>query len=131
MTARHDFSSWDVTMVVMVNRRVKIENALAAWREAERKLVGANGDTDAVNAEIERHRTTFQQLSAEHMVERIDALKGAEDRRASSTPSTFPFHEAAQDEKAIAAEIWESARESDEDTPQTRFDPDDPRGPRH
>ncbi len=131
MTARHDISSWDVTMVVMVNRRVKIENALAAWRDAERKLVGANGDTDAVNAEIERHRTTFQQLSAEHMVERIDALKDAEDRRASTTPSTFPFHQAAEDEKAIAAEIWEIARESDEDTPQTRLDPDDPHGQRH
>ena len=109
----------------MVNRRQKIEAALAGWREAERKLAGANGDTDAVQAEIERYRGTFQKLSAEHMVERIDALRDAEHRRISATPSTHPFHQAAQDEKGIADEIWESARESDEDTPQTRFRSDD------
>ena len=104
----------------MVNRRQAIEAALEGWRAAERKLAGANGDTDAVRAEIERHRTDFQRMSAEHMRERIDALKDAEHRRAFAIPSTHPFHQAAQDEKVIADEIWESARESDEDTPQTR-----------
>ena len=104
----------------MINRQQAIEAALAGWRAAERKVAGANGDTEAVQAEIERHRGEFQRLSAEHMIERIDALKDAEHRRASATPSTHPFHQAAQDEKAIADEIWESARESDEDTPQTR-----------
>ncbi len=104
---------------------------MAGWREAERKLANANGDTDAVQAEIERHRSRFQQLSAEHMVERIDALKDAELRRISATPSTHPFHQAAQDEKGIADEIWESARESDEDTPQTRFRTDDPPSQQH
>jgi len=104
----------------MINRRQAIEAALAGWRAAERKLVGANGDTEAVQAEIERHRADFQRLSAEHMVDRIDALMDAEHRRASAIPSTHPFHQAAQDEKAIAGEIWESARKSDEDTPQTR-----------
>lgn len=93
---------------------------MAGWRAAERKLAGANGDTDAVHAEIERHRDEFHRLSGEHMLERIDALKDAEVRRLSATPSTYPFHQAAQDEKVIADEIWESARESDEDTPQTR-----------
>ena len=104
----------------MVNRRQAIEAALASWRAAERKLVGANGDTDAVRAEIARHRDQFQRLSAEHMVDRIDALREAEHRRASAIPSTHPFHQAAQDEKLIAGEIWDSARKSDEDTPQTR-----------
>lgn len=110
-----------VIVSAMGNRREAIEAALAGWREAERKLAGANGDTPAVRAEIERHRSVFRHLSAEHMVERIDALKAAEGRRLSATPSTQPFHQAAQDEKAIASEIWENARESDEDTPQTRF----------
>ena len=104
----------------MGNRRQEIEAALAGWRAAERKLAGANGDTDAIQIEIERHRTAFHQLSGDHMAERIDALQDAEHRRRSATPSTHPFHQAAQDEKAIAEEIWESARESDEDTPQTR-----------
>jgi hypothetical protein len=104
----------------MINRRQAIEAALASWRAAERKLVGANGDTEAVRAEIGRHRDEFQRLSAEHMVDRIDALKDAEHRRATAIPSTHRFHQAAQDEKVIAGEIWESARKSDEDTPQTR-----------
>ena len=104
----------------MTTRRQQIEAALAGWREAERKLVGANGNTAAIRAEIDRHRDEFQRLSAEHMVDRIDALRDAEERRASAVPSTHPFHQAAQDEKAIAGEIWESARKSDEDTPQTR-----------
>lgn len=109
-----------LTVGVMVTRRQAIEAALAGWRKAERRLAGANGDTDAVQAEIKRHRDTFQRLSADHMIERMDALKEAEERRVSATPSTHPFHQAAQDEKVIADEIWESARESDEDTPQTR-----------
>jgi hypothetical protein len=104
----------------MGNRRQAIEAALAGWREAERKLAGAKGDTEAIQADIERHRSKFHQLSGEHMAERIDALKDAEQRRLTALPSTHPFHQAAQDEKLIANEIWENARESDEDTPQTR-----------
>ena len=104
----------------MINRRQAVEAALRAWRDAERKLAGANGDTKAIRAEIAQHRDEFQRLSTDHMIDRLDALVDAEHRRASSTPSTHPFHQAAQDEKAIAAEIWEHARASDEDTPQTR-----------
>jgi hypothetical protein len=59
----------------------------------------------------------FRRLSTQHMTDRLDALKGTEARRASATPSTKPFHDAAHDEKQIAAEIWEHARASDEDTP--------------
>ena len=102
----------------VANRRQAIEAALAAWREAERKLAaGADGDTDAIKAEIERHKDEFHRLSAAHMMERLDALADAERRRATTTPSTQPFHQAARDEKAIAAEIWEHARASDEDIP--------------
>lgn len=53
------------------------------------------------------------------MVEWIAKLQEAESRRAHSTPSIPPFHEAARDDEAVAAEIWETARESDQDTPQT------------
>jgi len=104
----------------MISRQQAIEAALARWRGAERKLAGANGDTEAVQADIERHRGEFHRLSAAHMIDRIDALKDAELRRVSAIPSTHAFHQAAQDEKVIAREIWESARESDEDTPQMR-----------
>ena len=100
-----------------------IEKALAEWREAERNVDSAtNSDRDALQAEVERHRDEFQQLSAAHMEERIDALHEAETRRRMAVPSTPPFHEAAKDEKAIAAEIWDSARQSDEDTPQIHPD---------
>lgn len=104
----------------MNNRRQEIEASLAGWRAAERRLSHADGDRDAIEAEITRHRSEFQRLSAAHMIDRMDALKDAEDRRSTSTPSTRPFHQAAQDEKVIADEIWESARQSDSDTPQTR-----------
>lgn len=100
-----------------------IEKALAAWRAAERSVDNAtNGDREALQAEVGRHRDEFHRLSAAHMEERIDALHEAETRRRMAIPSTPPFHEAAQDEKAIAAEIWDSARQSNEDTPQIHPD---------
>jgi hypothetical protein len=96
----------------------EIEDALAAWRDAERRLGNAvDGDREALQAEVERHRDTFQRLSVAYMEERIDALHEAEARRRSAAPSTDPFHEAARDEKEIAADIFETARVSDEQTP--------------
>ena len=103
-----------------MTRRQAIETALAKWRASERKLAGANGDTNVVQAEVDSHRDEYRRLSTDDMIERLDDLKDAELRRASATPSTEPFHRAAQDEKVIANGIWESARQSDEDTPQTR-----------
>lgn len=101
-------------------RREAIEAALASWRDAERRQVKAvDGERDALTAEVESHRADFQRLSAAHMDEWIAKLQEAEGRRANATPSTPPFHEAARDAEAIAAEIWETARSSDEDTPQT------------
>lgn len=103
-----------------MTRRQAIETSLAAWRDAERRLTNAvDGDREAIALEVERYRTDFHQLSAEHMADQIDRLQDAESRRTHSTPSTLPFHEAARETQEIASEIWESARESDEDTPQT------------
>jgi hypothetical protein len=101
-------------------RREAIEAALASWRDAERRQARAvDGDRARITTELVIYRAEFQRLSANHMVEWIGKLKEAEGRRAHSTPSTPPFHEAARDAQAIAAEIWETARESDQDTPQT------------
>ena len=103
-----------------MSRREAIESALAAWREAERRLArGLDGESEALTLELERHRSEFQRLSADHMVERIGKLQEAESRRAHATPSTLPFHQAARDTQEIASEIWEAARRSDEDTPET------------
>ena len=101
-------------------RRDAIESALAAWRDAERRLAAASdGEAELLAQEVETHRNEFQRLSAQHMVEWIDKLQEAELRRANSTPSTLPFHVAARDTQEIASEIWEAARSSDEDTPVT------------
>ena len=101
-------------------QRESIEAALSAWRAAERQLAAAtNGDTSDLQLEVVRCRDEFQRLSAGHMVEWMAKLHEAEGRRAQATPSTLPFHVAARDTQEIAAEIWEAARSSDEDTPET------------
>ncbi len=103
-----------------MSRREAIEAALASWRDAERrKALALDGGLTTLTEEVARHRAEFQQLSADHMVERIGKLQEAESRRSRATPSTLPFHEAARDTQEIASEIWEAARESDEDTPET------------
>lgn len=103
-----------------MSRREAVETALTEWRAAERLRANAvGGDRTALTREVEQHRDEFQRLSAAHMVEWIDKLQEAENRRAHATPSTPPFHEAARDAEAIAAEIWDTVRSSDEDTPQT------------
>jgi hypothetical protein len=103
-----------------VAQRESIEAALSSWRAAERQLAAAtNGDTDTLQGEVVRCRDEFQRLSAEHMIEWIGKLHEAEGRRSHATPSTLPFHLAARDTQEIAAEIWEAARSSDEDTPET------------
>ena len=100
--------------------RREIEAALAKWREAiRRRDAASNGDRDALNAEAERAGEDFQRLSADHMAQQIDDLHEAEQRRKLATPSTSPFHEAAQDEMRIASEIWNNARVSDEETPRS------------
>jgi hypothetical protein len=103
-----------------LSRREAIEAALAAWRDADRRLANAvDGDRAAIERQVDRHRFDFQQLSTDHMVERIGSLREVEHRRVNATPSTLPFHEAARDTQEIASDIWEAARSSDEDTPET------------
>lgn len=96
----------------------EVEAALAAWRDADRRLSEADGrSTEELRLEVERLRQEFQRLSADHMSDQIDALREAERQRARSVPSTGAFHEAAEREKEIAAGIWDVARQSDEETP--------------
>ena len=103
-----------------MTRRREIETSLASWRDADRRLASAvDGDREATAREVEHHRTEYQQLSTDHMVDQLGKLKEAESRRSHATPSTVPFHEAARETQEIASEIWEAARESDQDTPQT------------
>jgi hypothetical protein len=63
----------------MNNRRQAVEAALRAWRDAERKLAGANGDAKAIRAEIALHRDEFQRQSTDPMVDPRDALVSDED----------------------------------------------------
>jgi hypothetical protein len=101
-------------------RREAIEMALAEWRDAERRLAGAlDGGAEAASREVKLHRDEFQALSSAHMAEWMGKLAEAEDRRSHATPSSVPFHVAARETQQIASEIWEAARSSDEDTPQT------------
>ena len=103
-----------------VGQRDIIGIALAAWRDAERRQARASGaEAKALTLEVEHQRDEYQRLSTAHMVDSLARLDEAEDRRAHATPSTVPFHEAARDTQEIAAEIWEAARSSDEDTPET------------
>jgi hypothetical protein len=100
--------------------RTEIEAALEEWRAAQRRLDhGTNGDRDALEAAVDAAREKFQQLSADHMLERIDALQDAEERRQQATASTPDYHEAAREETEIAADIWDAARRNDEETPDT------------
>ena len=95
-----------------------ITDALAAWRDAERRLkLATDGDGDRIRAEVVYHRGVFHQLSAEYMVGRIDALRDAEQRRHAAVPSTDEFHRAAKDEMTIAHEIFDVGWVSDQETP--------------
>lgn len=103
-----------------MERRQSVGAALAAWRDAERRLSRAtDGDTEGLDREVKVHRDEYQRQSAANMKAWMARLDEAEGRRANATPSTVPFHEAARETQEIAAEIWEAARSSDEDTPKT------------
>lgn len=102
--------------------RQTVEAALTAWRDAERRLYrAASGDAAELAREVETHRDEYQRLTAANMNEWMAQLDEAEGRRANATPSSLPFHEAARDTQEIASQIWEAARSSDEDTPETEL----------
>lgn len=103
----------------MVSRREAIQDSLYAWRQAERELaVETDGRRKALEADIVRHRTEYQRLYTEGMLENLNLLHDAEGRRARATPSTPAFHQATRDTQEIAADIWHEARRGDLDTPQ-------------
>jgi hypothetical protein len=58
--------------VTSMTRRQGIEAALAAWRDAERRLTGHVGDPDAVRREIARHRDEFQRRCAQEVIVPMD-----------------------------------------------------------
>ena len=108
----------------MVSRREAIQDALYAWRQAERELATeTDGRRPALEAEIVKYRTEYQRLYSEQMMENLGRLHEAEDRRARATPSTQAFHEATRDTQEVAADIWHEARRGDLDTPQRGGDP--------
>lgn len=101
-----------------MSKRQAIEAAIAAWRDVDRRLNDAtDGNRAVLEQELHLRRSEFHRLSSEHVMERMAALHEAEQRRQSSTPSTRDFHQAAQDEALIAADIWDEARRSDRDIP--------------
>jgi hypothetical protein len=103
----------------VVSRREAIQDALYGWRQAERELaVETDGRRKELEASVVRHRTEYQRLYTEGMLENLNLLHEAEDRRAMATPSTRAFHEATRDTQEIAADIWHEARRGDLDTPQ-------------
>ncbi len=58
-----------------------IEAALAAWRDAERRLSEAgNGETQILTREVQHRRAEYQRLTAEQADDRLAGLS-------SSTPS--------------------------------------------
>jgi phosphate uptake regulator len=105
----------------MVSRRESLHEALRLWRIAERELVASGDGRDDLEANVARLRDEYQRLYTEGMVENIERLHEADERRSRATPSTFDFHAATRDTEEIAADIWEQARRGDRDTPPTRF----------
>ena len=58
-----------------------IESALAAWRDAERRLSGAgDGETQILIREVQHRRAEYQRLAAEQAEDRLVGVS-------SSTPS--------------------------------------------
>jgi len=51
-----------------MTRRQAIEAALAAWRDAERRLEAGIGDPEDVMAEIEADRAEFHRLCAQEVI---------------------------------------------------------------
>ena len=82
-----------------------------------------DGHRRELAADVARYRNEYQQIYTAAMVDNIERLHDADDRRARATPSTPDFHAATQDTEAIAADIWEQARRGDRDSPPTRSRP--------
>lgn len=106
----------------MVSRRETLQEALGLWRTAERDLIASGDGREDLQLNVVRLRDDYQRLYSENMVENMDRLRAADDRRARAVPSTPAFHHATQDTETIAADIWEQARRGDRDTPNGQGD---------
>jgi len=104
----------------MVSRRESLAEALREWRTAERELVESGDGNEDLEAHVAGFRNEYQRLYSAGMIENIDRLQEADERRSSATPSTPAFHEATRDTEDAAMDIWEQARRGDRDTPPTR-----------
>ena len=100
----------------MLSRRESLQEALRAWRTAERERQ-ADGDSPQREASVVRLRDEYQRVYSANMTDNLSRLHEAEDRRSHATPSTPDFHLATQDTEVAAADIWEQARRADRDTP--------------
>ena len=94
----------------MVSRREALQEALRLWRAAERELVADGHDAVSLDRKVVRLRDDYQRIYTMSMMENLERLQDAEDRRSASIPSTPAFHEATQDTEMVAADIWEQAR---------------------
>ena len=102
----------------MVSRRTQEDEALRAWRDAERELVESGDGRADLEANVDRLRDAYQRLYTDDMTDNIARLHEADERRLRAVPSTPDFHSAIQDTKDIAADIWHEAQRGDEDGPQ-------------
>jgi hypothetical protein len=106
----------------MVSRRETLAEALRQWRSAERELFESGDGHNGLEANVTRLRDAYQRTYTEGMVDNMERLHDADDRRARATPSTAEFHAATRDTEEIAADIWEQARRGDRDSPPTRVE---------
>jgi hypothetical protein len=68
-----------------------IEAALAAWREADRRLAGAVGaEAERPRADVIRHRDVYQRLAAESMADWLQRRVETE-QRLSLLPSSMRY----------------------------------------
>jgi hypothetical protein len=104
----------------MVTRRETLSEALRVWRTAERELFESADGRHGLEANVATLRNAYQRIYTEGMVDNMERLHDADDRRARATPSTPEFHAATRDTEEIAADIWEQARRGDRDSPPTR-----------
>src|SRR5689334_889932 len=101
----------------MLSRRETLQEALRLWRSSERELIASGDGREDLELNVIRLRDDYQRLYSENMVENMERLRAADDRRSRAVPSTPAFHAATQDTETIAADIWEQARRGDRDTP--------------
>lgn len=128
------FSDLSTKAWAMDDRREELFEALRQWTFAERELEESTGGPRAdLEAHVVQLRDDYHGIFAESMLQQLSALHQVDELRASSTPSTPPYHDALRRTEEIAANIWEQARRGDREAPPTRavagLSPIPPRAP--